>query len=63
MRWPRRRRDGHEAKAAIVEAEQQHAAASASTADVEAVALVARMLARRSDRFVREVEQSWRRPA
>jgi hypothetical protein len=60
MKWPRRPPNGDEAKRAICEAQQQHRAAQAAVPTVEAVAMAARMVSRRSDRFVREVERSLR---
>lgn len=63
MRWRKQHPTNGEAKQAISEAQRQHRAATAHTPDVEAVAMAAAMVARRSDRFVREVERTLRRPA
>jgi hypothetical protein len=56
------RRNDEDAKRAIDDAQRQHDRAEAHTPDVDAVALAAHMLTRRSDRFVAEIEMALRRP-
>lgn len=63
MRWRKQHPTNGEAKQAISEAQRQHRAATAHTPDVEAVAMAAAMVARRSDRLVRDILQVYRRSA
>ena len=61
MKWPwRRHQPNGEAEQAGRDAQEQLRTANGRTSEVEAKARAARELARRTDRFAREIERSWR---
>lgn len=60
MRWPWRRHVNGEAKVAKAEADEQHKSAVDKTKDVDAAVRAAKEQAKRTNRFARDVELSWR---
>ena len=61
LRWPWPRRDQNgAAQQAVRDAEEQHVKAREQTAQVERAARAAKEMKRRTDRFAREIERSWR---